>query len=327
MAAKAKGKAKKAPAASSKDATKSSAAKKKAAAKKKTATTAKAKTKAKAKAKSQPKAKAKSAPAKTKAKAKSASKSTTASKTATAKAKATPRSKSASSKSTVTETPTKQPKAKKAATKKAATKKTPAKKKASKKQEALNVVVPAAKRAADVPDRTGKPTAAELALAAAKAKPRTPTKMAEMDVQAPSARQDSPFRNFTPYMPNKTETYMNSEQLEHFRQILRNWRHELMEEVDRTVHHMRDEAANFPDPADRATQEEEFSIELRTRDRERKLIRKIDATLERVDQDDYGYCDTCGIEIGIRRLEARPTATQCVDCKSLEEIKEGQLHG
>ncbi len=120
---------------------------------------------------------------------------------------------------------------------------------------------------------------------------------------------------------------MNSEQLEHFRQILRAWRHELMEEVDRTVHHMRDEAANFPDPADRATQEEEFSIELRTRDRERKLIRKIDATLERVDQDDYGYCDTCGIEIGIRRLEARPTATQCVDCKSLEEIKERQLHG
>jgi DnaK suppressor protein len=104
-------------------------------------------------------------------------------------------------------------------------------------------------------------------------------------------------------------------------------RQDLMEEVDRTVHHMRDEAANFPDPADRATQEEEFSIELRTRDRERKLIKKIDQTLDRLDEKDFGYCDTCGVEIGLRRLEARPTATQCIDCKSLDEIKERQLHG
>lgn len=120
---------------------------------------------------------------------------------------------------------------------------------------------------------------------------------------------------------------MNEAQLAHFRAMLLTWRRELMEEVDRTVDHMRDEAANFPDPADRATQEEEFSIELRTRDRERKLIKKINQTIERLDQEDYGYCDTCGIEIGLRRLEARPTATQCVDCKSLEEIKERQLHG
>ncbi len=138
---------------------------------------------------------------------------------------------------------------------------------------------------------------------------------------------DSQFRNFTPYQPKKNEKYMNENQLAHFKQILANWRLELMEEVDRTVHHMQDEAANFPDPADRATQEEEFSIELRTRDRERKLIKKIDQTIDRVDQDDYGYCDTCGIEIGLRRLEARPTATQCVDCKSLDEIKEKQIHG
>jgi DnaK suppressor protein len=138
---------------------------------------------------------------------------------------------------------------------------------------------------------------------------------------------DSPFRNFTPYQPKKNEKYMNDAQLAHFMAILRNWRHDLMEEVDRTVHHMQDEAANFPDPADRATQEEEFSIELRTRDRERKLIKKIDQTIDRLDQDDYGYCDTCGIEIGLRRLEARPTATQCVDCKSLDEIKERQIHG
>ena len=138
---------------------------------------------------------------------------------------------------------------------------------------------------------------------------------------------DSQFRNFTPYEPKKNEPYMNEPQLAHLRQMLQNWRQELMEEVDRTVHHMQDEAANFPDPADRATQEEEFSIELRTRDRERKLIKKIDQTIDRIDQDDYGYCDTCGIEIGLRRLEARPTATQCVDCKSLDEIKEKQIHG
>lgn len=142
-----------------------------------------------------------------------------------------------------------------------------------------------------------------------------------------AAAIDSQFRNFTPYEPGKSELYMSDDQLVHFRQILMNWRQELMEEVDRTVTHMKDEAANFPDPADRATQEEEFSIELRTRDRERKLIKKIENTIERVDQEDYGYCDTCGIEIGLRRLEARPTATQCVDCKALDEIKEKQIRG
>ncbi len=141
------------------------------------------------------------------------------------------------------------------------------------------------------------------------------------------AAVDSPFRNFTPYNPKKGEEYMNEPQRSHFKDILQKWRMDLMEEVDRTVNHMQDEAANFPDPADRATQEEEFSIELRTRDRERKLIKKIDSTLERIDQDDYGYCDTCGVEIGLRRLEARPTATQCVDCKTLDELKEKQIRG
>jgi DnaK suppressor protein len=128
-------------------------------------------------------------------------------------------------------------------------------------------------------------------------------------------------------MPRKGEAYMNDSQKDHFRAILRNWRSELMAEVDRTVNHMKDEAANFPDPADRATQEEEFSLELRTRDRERKLIKKIESTLELIDQDEYGYCDGCGVEIGIKRLEARPTATLCIDCKTLEEIKERQEHG
>ena len=120
---------------------------------------------------------------------------------------------------------------------------------------------------------------------------------------------------------------MNEEQKNHFRAILRKEKQRLMEEVDRTVSHMKDEAANYPDPADRASQEEEFSLELKTRDRERKLIRKIDSTLELIDQDEYGYCETCGIEIGIERLEARATATQCTDCKTLDETRERQLYG
>ena len=122
----------------------------------------------------------------------------------------------------------------------------------------------------------------------------------------------SNFKNFTPYKAKKNEEYMNEKQLEHFRQILLAWKAELMEEVDRTVTHMKDEAANFPDPADRATQEEEFSLELRTRDRERKLIKKIDGTINLIDADDYGFCEACGVEIGIRRLEARPTASLCI---------------
>ncbi len=115
---------------------------------------------------------------------------------------------------------------------------------------------------------------------------------------------------------------MNDAQIAHFREILLDWKRELMEEVDRTVHHMQDEAANFPDPNDRATQESEFTMELRTRDRERKLIKKIDESLNNLDSGEYGYCEQCGIEIGVRRLEARPTATLCIDCKSLDEIRE-----
>lgn len=120
---------------------------------------------------------------------------------------------------------------------------------------------------------------------------------------------------------------MSKAQLQHFETILLNWKKELMEEVDRTVHHMKEEAASFADPNDRATQEEEFSLELRTRDRERKLIKKIDDTLDLIDREDYGYCESCGIEIGVRRLEARPTATLCIDCKTLAEIKEKQMIG
>ncbi len=128
-----------------------------------------------------------------------------------------------------------------------------------------------------------------------------------------------------PYEPSKDEEYMNEDQEAHFRKILSAWKDDLMQEVDRTVHHMQDEAANFPDPNDRATQESEFSLELRTRDRERKLIKKIDEALEKIDNKEYGYCESCGVEIGIRRLEARPTATLCIDCKTLDEIREKQM--
>jgi len=134
-----------------------------------------------------------------------------------------------------------------------------------------------------------------------------------------------PVSGFAPYKAKKGEEYMNDTQKDHFRSILNAWKKELMEEVDRTVDHMKSDAANFADPSDRATQEEEFSLELRTRDRERKLIKKINQTLNRVDADDYGYCDQCGIEIGIKRLEARPTANLCIDCKTLQEIKEKQM--
>jgi DnaK suppressor protein len=127
---------------------------------------------------------------------------------------------------------------------------------------------------------------------------------------------------FTPYEEQSGEEYMNARMIEHFRVILENWKSQLMKEVDRTVNHMQDDAANFPDPNDRATQEEEFTLELRTRDRERKLIKKIEESLDELDKGDYGYCESCGVEIGIRRLEARPTATLCIDCKTLDEIRE-----
>lgn len=128
-----------------------------------------------------------------------------------------------------------------------------------------------------------------------------------------------------PYQEKKGEEYMNPAQLAHFKLILQTWLEQLRGEMDKTVTHMQDEAANFPDPADRATQEEEFSLELRTRDRERKLIKKIEKTLKKIDDDDFGFCDSCGVEIGIRRLEARPTADLCIDCKTVAELREKQM--
>lgn len=131
-------------------------------------------------------------------------------------------------------------------------------------------------------------------------------------------------RNVKPYIPRRGEQYMNKEQLEHFRLILNTWKRDLMHEVDRTVLHMKDEAANFPDPNDRATQESEFSLELRTRDRERKLIRKIDEAIKRIEDGTYGYCIETGEEIGIKRLEARPVATLCVEAQERRERREKQ---
>ena len=128
-----------------------------------------------------------------------------------------------------------------------------------------------------------------------------------------------------PYQEKVGEEYMNEAQRLHFKKILEAWRKQIIEETSRTVTHMQDEAANFPDPADRATQEEEFGLELRARDRERKLMKKIESTLKKLETEDFGYCDSCGVEIGIRRLEARPTADLCIDCKTLAEVLEKQM--
>ena len=141
----------------------------------------------------------------------------------------------------------------------------------------------------------------------------------------PQEKKEFALSDFTPYDLKDGEEYMNEAQQEHFRNILRNWRQELMEEVDRTKEHMQTELNNYADPNDCASQEEEFNLELRTRDRERKLLKKIEKTIDLIDKDDYGYCEACGVEIGIRRLEARPTADLCIDCKTLAEIKEKQL--
>ncbi len=132
------------------------------------------------------------------------------------------------------------------------------------------------------------------------------------------------MRGFDPYRPRRGEPYMSEQQLEHFRNLLGAWKTELMEEVDRTMLHMKDDAANFPDPNDRATQESEFGLELRTRDRERKLLKKIASALQRVEGQTYGYCEETGEEIGLRRLEARPVATLCVEAQERRERAEKQ---
>ena len=133
------------------------------------------------------------------------------------------------------------------------------------------------------------------------------------------------LKQFTPYGGKAGEEYMNDKQLDHFRKILNEWKVELSEDIDRTVHTMQDEVTTFADPNDRASQESDMALELRNRDRERKLIKKIDETLRKIDDGDYGYCNSCGVEIGLKRLEARPTASLCIDCKTLDEMREKQV--
>jgi DnaK suppressor protein len=133
------------------------------------------------------------------------------------------------------------------------------------------------------------------------------------------------LKRFDPYKPKKGEAYMNEKQQAHFRKILLGWKSELSQDIDTTIHSMQDEATVFADPNDRATQESDMALELRNRDRERKLIKKIDETMSKIDSGDYGYCESCGVEIGLERLQARPTASLCIDCKTLEEIRERQM--
>jgi len=143
--------------------------------------------------------------------------------------------------------------------------------------------------------------------------------------KATASNSENLIHGIEPYKAKAREKYMSDAQVEHFRSILLAWKENLIDEVSKTIHLMQDENINHPDPNDRASQETDMSLELRNRDRERKLLKKIDSTILRLDNDDYGWCDRCGIEIGIRRLEARPTAELCVDCKTLNEIKERQM--
>jgi DnaK suppressor protein len=130
-----------------------------------------------------------------------------------------------------------------------------------------------------------------------------------------------------PYKVKKNEKYMSAAMKKHFIAVLLLWKEHLKEEMQKTFDHLKTKGETYADPIDRASQEEEFAFELRTRDRERKLINKIAISIEKIKQDDYGWCESCGDEIGIKRLEARPTATHCIDCKTLDEIKEKQLGG
>jgi len=191
--------------------------------------------------------------------------------------------------------------------KKTVTKKTKVSKKVAKKVSPVKKKVAVKKKAAS---KSGEKTT------------RMPKKTVDSKIKLLRKADVTPIK---PYKAKRNEEYMNTPQSAHFRTLLLDWKRNLMEEVDRTMSHMQDEAANFPDPNDRATQEEEFALELRTRDRERKLIKKIDEAVLMLEMGDYGYCELCGVEIGVGRLEARPTASLCIDCKTLDEIKERQL--
>ena len=234
-------------------------------------------------------------------------------------------------------TPTKRkPSKKKVAKKKASKKKTASKKKVAKKKAAKKPTKKAAKKVSKkaVKKASKKKPAAKKTAVSKKRPPmkkKVPTSKAGAR-KVPARRikpkgdvLSGPIHGIAPYKPRRGEEYMSDQQLKHFRNILSAWKRELMYEVDRTVHHMQDEAANFPDPNDRATQESEFGLELRTRDRERKLLRKIDSALIRIDEGSYGFCDETGEEIGLKRLEARPVATLCLEAQERRELAERQF--
>ena len=170
-----------------------------------------------------------------------------------------------------------------------------------------------------------KKVAAKKTLAKKVAAKKTPTKkVAAKKTPQKIANNKS---KIAPYKSKKNEKYMSAAMKRHFVSVLLLWKEHLLDEMQKTFDHLRTKGETYADPVDRASQEEEFAFELRTRDRERKLISKIAVSLEKIKQDDYGWCDACGDEIGIKRLEARPTATHCIDCKTLDEIKEKQLNG
>ena len=235
--------------------------------------------------------------------------------------------------------PSKKKVAKKKVAKKKVSKKKTAKKAASKKKVAKKAAKkvskkkPAKKVSKKKPAAKKKPTAKKKVVSKKRPpmKKKVPTSKAaarKVPARRVKPRGDmlsGPIHGIAPYKPKRGEEYMSDEQLEHFRNILGAWKRELMHEVDRTVHHMQDEAANFPDPNDRATQESEFGLELRTRDRERKLLRKIDSALIRIDEGSYGFCDETGEEIGLKRLEARPVATLCLEAQERRELAERQF--
>ncbi|MBT8081167.1 MAG: RNA polymerase-binding protein DksA [Gammaproteobacteria bacterium] len=228
---------------------------------------------------------------------------------------------------------------KKPARKKAASKKKPAsrKKTAGKKKPVSRKKTAGKKKAVSRKETTGKKKAPSRKKKTVSRKKRPvvkkkvpPQRAARRNIptRKTKRRRDvltGPIHGIAPYKPKRGEEYMSDDQLEHFRNILNAWKRELMFEVDRTVNHMQDEAANFPDPNDRATQESEFGLELRTRDRERKLLRKIDSALARIDDGSYGYCDETGEEIGLKRLEARPVATLCLEAQERREMAERQF--
>lgn len=163
------------------------------------------------------------------------------------------------------------------------------------------------------------------AMEAAKKVIKTNEKKAAPAKKPVAKKANGGLKEFTPYKAKSNEKYMSKSQTDHFIKILNEWKVELSSDIDRTVTHMQDEITAYADPNDRASQESDMALELRNRDRERKLIKKIDETLRSISNDDYGYCHQCGEEIGLKRLQARPTATLCIDCKTLDEIREKQM--